>query len=120
MDGSESRQVARDSLFLIADLRLEGALADHRIKVRNLSEGGMMGEGDVRVARGVVVEVNLRNIGWVRGSVAWVHETRFGVAFAEPIDPHLARVKPDSAGETAPRFTRSPETFRRPGLVRKV
>ena len=55
MDGNENRQIARDSLFVMADLRLPGSAAEHRIKVRNLSAGGMMGEGAVRVARGDVV-----------------------------------------------------------------
>ena len=60
MDGSENRQIARDSLFVMADLRLPGAEDEHRIKVRNLSAGGMMGEGSVRVMRGSRVEVNIR------------------------------------------------------------
>ncbi|HEX8056217.1 MAG TPA: PilZ domain-containing protein [Novosphingobium sp.] len=91
MDGSENRQIARDSLFVMADLRLPDSAAEHRIKVRNLSAGGMMGEGTVRVSRGDAVEVNIRNIGWVEGSVAWVQDDRFGVAFQEEIDPKVAR-----------------------------
>jgi hypothetical protein len=91
MDGSENRQIARDSLFVMADLRLPGADDEHRIKVRNLSAGGMMGEGPVRVMRGAQVEINIRNIGWVEGSVAWVQDDRFGVAFLEEIDPKIAR-----------------------------
>jgi hypothetical protein len=118
MDGSENRQIARDSLFVLADLRLEGEPLEHRIKVRNLSEGGMMGEGAVRVRRGSAIEVNIRNIGWVKGTVAWVQDTRFGVAFAEPIDPRLARVRP-SRGDEAPHFTRPPASLA-PGQVRKI
>ena len=91
MDGSENRQIARDSLFVMADLRLPDSQAEHRIKVRNLSAGGMMGEGALRVSRGDLVEVNIRNIGWVEGSVAWVQDDRFGVAFHEEIDPKVAR-----------------------------
>ena len=37
MDGSENRQIARDSLFVMADLRLSGASDEHRIKVRILT-----------------------------------------------------------------------------------
>jgi hypothetical protein len=91
MDGSENRQIARDSLFVMADLRLPGTDDEHRIKVRNLSAGGMMGEGPVRVMRGDRVQVNIRNIGWVEGSIAWVQDDRFGVAFCEEIDPKVAR-----------------------------
>lgn len=87
----ENRHLNRDSLFLMAELRVDGEDGEHRVKVRNLSAGGMMGEGRVRVARGNVVELNLRNIGWVEGTVAWVQDDRFGIAFVEDIDPLLAR-----------------------------
>ena len=50
-----------------------------------------MGEGPVHVARGDRVEVNIRNIGWVDGAVAWVQDDRFGVAFHDEIDPKIAR-----------------------------
>ncbi len=120
MNGNDNRQIGRDSLFLMADVRIDGFDGEHRIKVRNLSSGGMMGEGPVRVARGAVVEVNIRNIGWVEGTVAWVQEDRFGVAFRDEIDPKLARA-PVGTGEQTPRFTRPP--FKRSGPggnVRKI
>ena len=106
MDASENRQIGRDSLFLLADLRLDGEDSEYRIKVRNLSAGGMMGEGPVRVNRGVLVKVNIRNIGWVEGTVAWVHEQRFGVAFREEIDPRVARATMAAAGDQTPRHLR--------------
>jgi hypothetical protein len=87
----ENRHLNRDSLFLMADMRVDGEDGEHRIKVRNLSAGGMMGEGRVRVARGNLVNVNIRNLGWVEGTVAWVQDDRFGVAFIEEIDPKMAR-----------------------------
>lgn len=120
MDGNENRQIARDSLFLMAALRIDGFPGENRIKVRNLSEGGMMGEGSVRVVRGTLIEVHIRNIGWVKGSVAWVQESRFGVAFLEPIDPRLARGVPTSEGDPAPRFTRNHQPYMPSGTVRKV
>ncbi len=103
MDGTENRQIARDSLFVMADLRVAGVEGEHRIKVRNLSSGGMMGEGAVRVSRGDTVEVNIRNIGWVKGSVAWVQDDRFGVALHEEIDPKVARA-PVVAGASPARL----------------
>ena len=102
MDGSENRQIARDSLFVMADLRLQGSEQEHRIKVRNLSAGGMMGEGSLRVARGDGVEVKIRNVGWVPGSVAWVQEDRFGVAFSEEIDPKVARASNAQSAPASP------------------
>jgi len=91
MYNNDHREIGRDSLFLMADLQVDGLDGEHRIKVRNLSAGGMMGEGPVRVARGAVVSVNIRNVGWVEGSVAWVQGNRFGVAFRNEIDPKNAR-----------------------------
>lgn len=100
---NEHRQLSRDSLFLMAELRFAGADATHRIKVRNLSAGGMMAEGPVKTIRGTRVEVEIRNIGWVSGSIAWVQGDRCGIAFDEDIDPLVARA-PVVAGETTPRF----------------
>ena len=120
MDEPENRHIARDSLFVMADLRLEGSDEEHRIKVRNLSAGGMMGEGTVRVVRGAVIQVNIRNIGWVEGSIAWVQESRFGIAFREDIDPKVARA-PLTDGEHSPRFTRPPlSDLTGSGVVRKI
>ena len=119
MDGSENRQIARDSLFVMADLRLEGLDTEYRIKVRNLSAGGMMGEGSVRVTRGAIVFVNMRNIGWIEGSVAWVQENRFGVAFREEIDPREARASTASADNPL-LIARPPVAQGTGGTVRKI
>jgi len=107
MDASDNRHIARDSLFLLADLRVDGIDGEHRIKVRNLSAGGMMGEGPLRVLRGAVVEVNIRNVGWVEGFVAWVQDTRFGIAFREDIDPKIARAPIGVTEDPAPRYVRN-------------
>mgnify|MGYP001044963920 FL=1 len=106
MSSVDTRQIPRDSLFLLASLRLEGDEHSYRIKVRNLSARGMMAEGQVRASRGMLVSVDLRNIGWVRGSVAWVQDNRFGIAFADEIDPKLARQTNASAQDNAQVFTR--------------
>lgn len=108
MSNVETRQVERDSLFLMADVRIDGGEQSHRVKVRNLSNGGMMAEGDARVARGALVVVTLRNIGDVEGSVAWTQDNRFGIAFVEEIDPKLARAPVGTVTQTAaPRFVRT-------------
>ncbi|GAM03908.1 PilZ domain-containing protein [Novosphingobium sp. MBES04] len=104
MDERENRQIPRDSLFLMADLHVDGLEGEHRIKVRNLSAGGMMGEGPVRVVRGSIVQVNIRNLGWVEGSVAWVQDSRFGVAFHSEIDPKRARAPVTPGEDVAPRY----------------
>ncbi len=110
MANVETRQVERDSLLLIAQLRVDGGESEYRVKVRNLSAGGMMAEGDAPVARGARLSVGLRNIGWVDGAVAWKQDNRFGIAFVEEIAPRVVRA-PVSAGApdmSSPRYTRPP------------
>ena len=110
MSHVDTRQTARDSLFLLAMLKVDGDPRDtaHRVKVRNLSATGVMAEGDVKIAPGMHITIELRNIGWVEGSVAWKQDNRFGIAFAQEVD-HL-RVRDngkasDAEHETA-RFIR--------------
>lgn len=91
MTGVETRSVARDSLFLLADIRIEQSAETHRVRVRNLSDGGMMGEGQLRVQRGNRLVIELRNIGAIGGTVAWVQDNRFGIAFDDEIDSQKAR-----------------------------
>ncbi|MCL6249798.1 PilZ domain-containing protein [Altererythrobacter sp. KTW20L] len=99
MNNVDTRQVNRDSLFLLAQLSVDGQEAVHRVKVRNLSAGGMMAEGAAQVARGQLVHVELRNIGWVKGSVAWKQDDRFGIAFIDEIDPTRARAPQQTVEE---------------------
>ncbi|MEE4316729.1 PilZ domain-containing protein [Erythrobacter dokdonensis] len=125
MTGVETRSVTRDSLFLLADLRIEQASEVHRVRVRNLSDGGMMAEGSLRVQRGHRVEVELRNIGVVPGSVAWVQDNRFGIAFDQEIESQDAR-RPlkthDLAAATIlkPMWTHRAPPPPEPGKLRKI
>jgi len=122
MSNVETRQVERDSLLLLAQVRVDGAGAEYSVKVRNLSAAGMMAEGKAPVARGATVSVALRNIGWVDGTVAWKQDDRFGIAFVEEIDPKLARA-PIAAGTpdlASPRFTRPPIETQKLDQLRKI
>ncbi len=110
MSNVDTRQVNRDSLFLLAQVRVDGQDAVYRVKVRNLSAGGMMAEGEAKVMRGALVAVELRNVGWVEGSVAWKQDNRFGIAFVDEIDPKVVR-GPAAVAEgidfDAPRYTKN-------------
>ena len=87
MSASQDRVQISPDRFLMAELAVAGRDGVHQIRVRNLSSGGMMGEGDVAVDRGSQLAVDMPNIGSVSGTVAWVQDDRFGVAFDEEIDP---------------------------------
>jgi len=119
MGENEHRQIARDSLFVLADLRIDGITGEHKVRVRNLSAGGLMAEGDCTAQRGQLVWINIRNIGWTEGSVAWVQDNRFGIAFREEIDPRIARA-PVEVGEGSPRYVRPPLGQLDPGDLRKI
>ncbi|MCB2050587.1 MAG: PilZ domain-containing protein [Novosphingobium sp.] len=123
MANVETRAVARDSLFLLAEVELEGIDVRHRVKVRNLSPGGMMGEGGPRVVPGTHMTVHLRNVAPVQGTVAWVQDSRFGVAFADDVNPQAVRGSPHPhMHHDAPRYTRNIKTRadRPTGPVRKI
>ncbi len=114
MTGVETRSVSRDSLFLLAGIRVEQAGDTHRVRVRNLSDGGMMGEGNLRVQPGNRLDIELKNIGSVAGTVAWVQDDRFGIAFDEEIDSQSARkpasdaVQSDTASLSVPHTRKAP------------
>lgn len=122
MSDSDHRQIGRDSLFVLADLRIDGIEGEQRIRVRNLSSGGLMAETPCKVMRGQLVWVNLRNIGWTEGAVAWVQDSRFGIAFREEIDPLLARAPVQTApgDSSTPRFVRPPLAQFDPAELRKI
>ena len=104
-DGIHNRQDSRDSLFLMADYRVIGQTDARAVRVRNLSQGGLMAEFPEGLAQGLRVEFDVRGIGWVPGQVAWSAAGRIGVAFDRPIDPMLAR-KPVGQGGHTPVFVK--------------
>lgn len=116
---SGQRQLSRDSLFLMADVRLDGEAGESRVRVRNLSAGGLMAEGLEKPRRGQAVWVNLRNVGLVEGTIAWVQDNRCGVAFSSDIDPLVVRA-PVTAGESTPRFVKPPLPQYQRGQLRKI
>ena len=86
-----SRGTDRDSLFMQADVTIEGKPAAVTVRVRNLSQGGMLAESPVIVSQGVTVEVELRNIGPVSGRIVWTGDKKFGIAFDRAINPQAVR-----------------------------
>ena len=100
------REVPRDSLFLLATLKIDGRPDVANVRVRNLSAGGLMAEYAQSVEVGTAICVELRGVGAVHGHVAWVAEGRVGVAFTRPINPILARKPVGAAPE--PKRTQRP------------
>ncbi len=127
MAGVDTRSDSRDSFFLLASITVECASEAHRVRVRNLSDGGMMGEGEIAVRRGDRLAIDLGKVGQVGGTVAWVQGRRFGVAFDHEVDSERARrpVLADSAKSRAENdvswFHRTPaQQAAQPERLRKV
>lgn len=120
MSDNGNRQLGRDSLFVLADLRIDGIEGEQRIRVRNLSAGGLMADGAERVQRGQMVSINLRNLGWTEGAVAWVQDNRCGIAFRDEIDPRLVRAPVAEPTISTPRFVRPPLSQTEQGELRKI
>ena len=111
MSSIDTRHLERDSLFLMADLSVSGTGGSEgtseRVKVRNLSSGGMMAVSGLAVKRGTRVVVELRNIGSVAGVVVWVRGPRIGIAFETEIDAKLARTQVYGGDSEAPAYARA-------------
>jgi len=106
MREQDHRKHDRDSLFLVAELRLERDGAPYGVKLRNISDAGLMAEGSMRVSRGQPVFVELHNIGMVAGTVAWAAGNRCGIAFEQTIDAAAVRYPVEDVdlpeGQTVP------------------
>jgi hypothetical protein len=110
VDDTPKREMDRDSLFLKAVLTFDKSGASGEVRIRNLSSGGMLVEAPVHAKRGDSVSVELRNIGVVTGTIAWVAQDRFGVAFNHVIDPKLARKPIGQAKIEMPSYLRTPKS----------
>lgn len=102
---SAQRAGSRDSLFLMGRLTLGDESQPRDVRIRNLSEGGLMIEIGRPIALDMTLTLNLRGIGDVTGRVAWCAEGRVGIALDRPIDPMLAR-KPVGGGKRTPRYAK--------------
>lgn len=114
------RGMDRDSLLLKAILRFPNTGEEREVRIRNLSAGGLMAEIPVDVSLGDQVEVNLQNIGWLSGHVAWVTDGRIGIAFNHPINPKDAR-KPVGVSELdIPNYLKKLNQTTNPSKLRRV
>ncbi|MET4898852.1 PilZ domain-containing protein [Sphingomonadaceae bacterium jetA1] len=103
--GHGNRTQKRDSLLLMAAVTLGDGGPPRDVRVRNISEGGLMAELGDPVEIGSAITFDLRGIGPVLGRVAWCTQGRVGVAFDRPIDPKLVR-KPVGGGARTPDYAK--------------
>ncbi|WP_298672439.1 PilZ domain-containing protein [uncultured Sphingomonas sp.] len=79
----------RESVTLGARLRIGDAKRATKVRIRNVSTGGLMAELPRPIAPDAAIAVELAGLGWVPGRVAWQIEGRVGIAFDREIDPVL-------------------------------
>ena len=105
-DEAQDRTSERRNFFLSTTLTSD-VHGPSTARVRNLSAGGMMIEfaevPDPEFESGQRVVAELRNIGRVKGEIAWARGRRCGVKFDREIDPALAR-QPVTVGEGTPDY----------------
>lgn len=97
-----ARAAARDSLFLLTVITSMDGVEIGKARVRNLSATGLMADCERQLGKGDRINMEMRGVGLVSGTIAWARGERIGVAFDHPIDPQLARrpvgkTSPDSA-----------------------
>ena len=107
MGAIETRDLERESLYVFGEMTIDGTEAPSRIKVRNLSARGMMAVGEAPVLQDQQTVVALPGAGRVHGRIIWVQGHRFGIAFAQDVDPRLARQQVFFPDREAPRFARA-------------
>jgi hypothetical protein len=112
---AHARMAQRESMFLIASVSGPGA-PDAQLRVRNLSAGGMMAESERLFAIGDSLTVDLRGVGAVTGTVAWVRAPRMGIKFDRTIDPKLTRKVPAQSPGTKILLIPAAQSAKRPRL----
>lgn len=96
-EAATRRGAPRHSFFLLADVMREDGSVIGRLRVRNLSASGLMGDTELALAPQTRLTVDLRGIGPVPGAIAWARDGRVGMAFDLPINPKSA-LKPVGRG----------------------
>jgi hypothetical protein len=115
--GDGETREPRTSRLLACEMQLQdGAVI--KVRVRNISSGGLGGRADGPIDSWQSVQVRLPGIGAVAGKVAWVRQDQFGVQFDTPIDPAKALVAPSRPQTThvVPPVYQAGGDYRRPGL----
>src|SRR4051812_27668394 len=91
----------RHNVLLMVDLQLAG-WPEQRVRVRDISAGGLKVMAAVKPAIGTLVRVDLPGLGWIGGAVAWANDSAFGVRFAHAFDAAAARQRVSGDFRVAP------------------
>ena len=112
-EDSTRRSAPRDSVMLHASVRHEHT-GEFSARVRNISPGGIKIDCATALPGGTPVEVTLRGVGLVQGTVAWSAGGHVGIRFDRAIDPKLTM--PQIGVRKGGEAPRAPVDYRRPVL----
>lgn len=106
----------RESMFLGGSIWFEAGASRQPVRIRNISNSGMMIDFPQSRVKGSPVFADIKGVGEVAGKVAWYQDGRMGIVFDDEIDADAARVKP-AAAPVSPTFNKPYIESRRPGLA---
>lgn len=86
-EGLHRRQDRRDSLMLMSEIHSTGGYRVGTVRIRNISSTGIMADRCPHLDVGAQMEIDLRNVGRVAGTIVWTDGDRMGMTFLSSIDP---------------------------------
>ena len=90
--GHKSTREARLRIFRAAQMTISGR--PHPVRLRNISNGGVMVEGPAWVTKGTPVEVDITDDVTIAGKVRWADDGRIGIQFDDPVE--LSKLMPQA------------------------
>jgi diguanylate cyclase (GGDEF)-like protein len=83
-DGFQFNRPPRQGLLKLANVQWNGMI--FQVRVRNVSAGGAMIEGDRALPPGSSIQLDLPECGGLGAEVRWTESRRMGLQFEEPLD----------------------------------
>jgi hypothetical protein len=83
IDPAEQRRVIRELVNFDTSVSARGKMVD--LRVLNVSQLGLMGRMDTRVAKGDRIVIELPQVKSIEAIVRWVEDGRIGTEFVRPI-----------------------------------
>jgi diguanylate cyclase (GGDEF)-like protein len=104
-DGFQFNRPPRQGLLKLANVQWNGM--QFQVRVRNISAGGAMVEGDRILPTGASVQLDLPEAGSIGAEVRWAEARRMGLQFDEAFDIRkLNAVKPRDTGDYRAEYLR--------------
>ena len=101
MSAIDTRGLQRESLYFMAELQPDGTASPEKVKVRNLSDGGMMIDGSLMLDTGRRVTVTLKNIGTIPAHITYSVTEQGALTLGTDLTYQLVRTAGPACDATA-------------------